>query len=908
MRLVPYARRVLACAVVIGAALWISRGVVDLAGPATDVRVAFLPSWPELVGLSILGGLALTLLQALVERVFGRTRPGATLAADALLPLAALSLVALPYLPWLPDQVPLVAALGGPLRWWVWVVVIVACLWAIARNLPAGGAPASPGRSAWWPALATAAIVAVAMTRLSGSPVYPGGDEPHYLVITQSVLADGDFRIENNHAREDYRAYYPHRLRPDFLVRGVGQVIYSVHPVGVSLLVAPGFAAAGLVGARLTLVLLAALAGLLLWRSAREVTRSSTAATFGWIAVATSATFVLHGFAIYPEIPAAVASLVALHWRRDPDTTRVALARGLALAALPWLGTKYTPMAAVIGLLVLSRAPDDRRRLVAIAVPAALSVLAWLGWFWALWGTPLPTAPYGASHQMALWHLAAGLPGLFLDQEYGIVAAAPVLGMAVAGWWRLWRRDRAGRRLVLETLLPLLAQAITVGAYAMWWGGSVPPGRQLLAALPLLGVPLAWLWRDLESQASRRAVLVMLLSVGLAVTGTLVFARNGLLIANFRDGASSLLEYLAGSHALSALVPSFTANRETLGPPLALAALWTLIVAALWWLAGRLPGDRPGRAILSVIAAGAVLAIALGTVVPRVRAATPSLAAVRLLSPALDAYDATARPIAVVYDPMRVVPPGAIPPLVRFEAVPGQRRPTPPTPVLFDLRLALPAGSYEVTFEPKGGARLSADVGVQIGRLGAPLATWQVQSEPGAPWRRTLALDLDANFVGFKAEAAFESALARITVVPVSVVDAHKRVVRPMVLGAADFGGQTTYFHDEYSDVEPAGFWVRGQRTAAITLSVPPGPAVPAGVWLRMHSGQGTTRVRLASTTWETEVALTPGQIETVMVPTLPSQRFLPLTIAPSGGFVPAEHGGPPGDRRLLGCWIEVVP
>ena len=43
------------------------------------------------------------------------------------------------------------------------------------------------GASAWWV-----------------SPRIPGGDEPHYLIITQSLLNDGDLRIENNHRAREY--------------------------------------------------------------------------------------------------------------------------------------------------------------------------------------------------------------------------------------------------------------------------------------------------------------------------------------------------------------------------------------------------------------------------------------------------------------------------------------------------------------------------------------------------------------------------------------------------------------------------------------------------------------------------------------------------------------------------------
>jgi hypothetical protein len=55
--------------------------------------------------------------------------------------------------------------------------------------------------------------------------------EPHYLIITQSLLNDGDLKIENNHAQEDFRSYFGGRLRPDFLRRGQDGD-YSIHAPG----------------------------------------------------------------------------------------------------------------------------------------------------------------------------------------------------------------------------------------------------------------------------------------------------------------------------------------------------------------------------------------------------------------------------------------------------------------------------------------------------------------------------------------------------------------------------------------------------------------------------------------------------------------------------------------------------
>jgi hypothetical protein len=196
---------------------------------------------------------------------------------------------------------------------------------------------------------------------------------------------------------------------------------------------------------------------------------------------------------------------------------------------------------------------------------------------------------------------------------------------------------------------------------------------------------------------------------------------------------------------------------------------------------------------------------------------------------------------------------------------------------------------------------------LQVGRTGPPQQSWPIDQSPGMAWSGQFTLDLDANFVGLRAEPGLESRVGRIVVTPVAVVDAHRRVERPPVVATARYGGLPAYFHDTHADIEASGFWARGGVTTAITLAVPP-DSRPHGVRLQMHSGQGTTAVRVATPGWSTRVSLAPGQIQALLVPALEIQRLLPVSITPEGGFVPAEHGGAAGDRRLLGCWVEVVP
>src|SRR5574342_531680 len=99
--------------------LYFSRGLLDnVAGSGGVVRVAMLPAWPELAAFGI--GLGVVALRA----SHGERD------ADVVLPLCALASIAVPYLPWLPDRVPLLQALAGPARDILWIVVC----WLVISN------------------------------------------------------------------------------------------------------------------------------------------------------------------------------------------------------------------------------------------------------------------------------------------------------------------------------------------------------------------------------------------------------------------------------------------------------------------------------------------------------------------------------------------------------------------------------------------------------------------------------------------------------------------------------------------------------------------------------------------------------------------------------------------------------
>ena len=122
-------RQAVGACLVAGPALWLSRAVFDRVGQGAGTRIAFLPSWPELVGLVVLVALGLLVVQAITERASGARPARSALPPGMFLPSFIVAALVLPYLPWLADVVPSVDALAGPGRWWIWAIALGQMAW-----------------------------------------------------------------------------------------------------------------------------------------------------------------------------------------------------------------------------------------------------------------------------------------------------------------------------------------------------------------------------------------------------------------------------------------------------------------------------------------------------------------------------------------------------------------------------------------------------------------------------------------------------------------------------------------------------------------------------------------------------------------------------------------------------------
>ena len=902
-----------ACAVT-GLALYVTRGVLDQTVTATGVvRFAMLPPWQALLGFIGLAALWLVGIDHL-NAPRGTTTAARPRLRELVLPLFALIVLLLPFLPVLPDRWPALQALAGPLGALVWLSVAALQVWVLwqSRLITARAI------ESWTLSRITIAIVVASMLaaglaamRLTSTALFPSGDEPHYLVIAQSLWRDGDLKIENNHERGDYREYYEPDLEPHYLTRGTDGEIYSVHPIGISALLTPIYGLGGYRAVLAVLMLMAAIALAIAWRWTIATLNAAGAATFAWAAIALTAPYLLNSFTVYPEIAAGLAVMVAFVLTlRDRPGLGPWIAAGAAIALLPWLSTKYAPMSAALLLIGIYRLRKKEpasflrnAKVWTMVAIYAISLAGWFTFFYAYWGTPLPMAPYGSMTQTSPLTLRAGAPGLLFDQEYGLLALAPVYILAATGLVQMWRGELKQR--AVEIAVVFLALLGTVGAFGVWWGGTAAPGRPIVSGLPLLMLPIAAAFRAAPAGSARRAAHHLLLWISIGIAITLTVAEDGLLINNARDGTSALLGFWSPRWELWTLAPTFVGQPWTIGT---LQAIWWLAVAfAAAFVLARVRATRAGTSAL--IAAGTLAAalIAIAMTMPLLPAEPPlprvDLGARSRLT-ALDGFDARVRPASMIYDPLRRGAAVEVVPQLTLGVRPLQRTDKQPVRVIHNGRFSLPAGTYTigVQFNDRAGER-EWPLALQVGRVGPPLQSWTIQAQPRQLWTTTLWLPVNASFVGLRGPTEMERAIDAITITPTDVVNAGARPIVPTVFAAAAYGDVSVFFHDERMYPEAAGFWMLGRRTSQITVAVPPDRTTP--VVLRIHSGGKANVATFTTLDWERDYSLVPGQAAEVELPMVHGS-VIPITVHVDDGFSPREIDPSSNDPRFLGIFVEV--
>lgn len=445
----------------------------------------------------------------------------------------------------------------------------------------------------------------------------PEADEPHYLIIAQSLALDGDLDLRNNYQPARYRAFYPGRLSEPHAIE-VGPRLYPIRDVGLPILAALPFALAGRAG---VLILVGIVTALVVWQSYLLLRDLGFARGIAFATVAVAAmTHPLLTYAnqIYPDL---TVTLVVLLVARALGRGALLSTRGLVIAAalvglLPWLTTRAWFLALGLAACVLWRAASPLlagatrdgaawRKAGVVAAAGLAPILVLAGLNQALFGLALPGAGFYQirGQQVVLSDQPyAGALGLFFDRIFGLIGRAPIYLLAFVGIAGLLQRRGAGRGALLAALgVPFLTHFVFIASLEHWHSDWAPASRNLVPLLPLLvaagaaGLELTVAGVRVLGRPGRIAVLTLAgAALGWSIFVSLVYAALPQIRYNLPEhlrvaGTTGRLWHLVqdqlGGIDVGRAFPSIVQDSGSAGP---LSALWLAAALGLVFAGWRL--------------------------------------------------------------------------------------------------------------------------------------------------------------------------------------------------------------------------------------------------------------------------------------------------------------------------------
>jgi hypothetical protein len=375
----------------------------------------------------------------------------------------------------------------------------------------AGGRPLLFGAAGLFAILCCAYAFSIGLRATRAASIT--GDEPFYLLTTQSLLQDGDLDLRQQYERESYRSFFDHRdgLWRQSVPTSDGRLL-SPHEPGLSVLVIPGFAAAGLRGVQVELLLLTALTFSLAFVLAAGESGSPRLAWAVTLASGLSASAFVYATEVYPEVPAALCLVLGLLMlRRGQQEVREGAILVALLTLLVWFGEKYAPLGSILAVVFLLRAGNRARAVFVLLSIASAAVYAGfhLAVYHDLTAYSVNTVYEGAPALDVLGaHLgfddrAYRLYGLFLDRRFGIGHWTPLFLLVPPALPLLLRGSsiqRTAFALICAQVLIATFLAITMMG---WWF----PGRTLISVVPLFPLALVAIFRRLPRAVSLAAAL-----------------------------------------------------------------------------------------------------------------------------------------------------------------------------------------------------------------------------------------------------------------------------------------------------------------------------------------------------------------------------------------------------------------
>ncbi|MFH2108353.1 MAG: hypothetical protein ABII93_06775 [Chrysiogenia bacterium] len=422
------------------------------------------------------------------------------------------------------------------------------------------------------------------------------GDEPHYLLIAQSMVRDLDIDVYNNYLHKDYLEFYPGEISWHAYPGKKGPAhLYSKHFPALPLLLTPAYWCGDRLGktlkipginlpnernirillARETMTLFAALLVSFFFMLVWEFTQNRRTAFYSWLFFAFTPPILFYFQLLFSEIPVTLILLLILRQAlfKESDSNKSLFWSGLGIAVIPWFGIKYIILAAAILAIFLYLKWrilfKQQWKFLFFFGPLLVSSALFLAFLWQIYGMISPFAVYfGTAAAKAISfsrHFSFSLRdfivqalAFFIDQRLGLFIYSPLYVLFIPGIVITFKKCKkvGGATLILAAAYWIFL------AYNQVPGNYGPPERLMLPVGFILALFVAatfsWAKNRSTTIIFRILAAIAILLAFLAVTQPRLFYHEGLSIDSWNKDTQSYLLTSISNVAIdfSRLVPN----------------------------------------------------------------------------------------------------------------------------------------------------------------------------------------------------------------------------------------------------------------------------------------------------------------------------------------------------------------
>jgi hypothetical protein len=325
------------------------------------------------------------------------------------------------------------------------------------------------------------------------------GDEPHYLVIASGILKHGTLE-QTAPYKEEFEARKIHKYglapkeaqpSPENTQAVAGaHGLFSIHNIGLPLLLGLPFMFGGVVGAKLGMIFFGALVVVMAWKFSSYFSENKVHQFWVVIAAAISLPLLPASNQIYPDVLAGLIALTGLYWFLAMHQQRTRIHETLlaiSLVFLPWLQIKFAATCFVLVLAISAKAyfeskdPKMALRILMIAAASCIALALYNDYAFGKISGPYQSGALEISKTSLMVLL-----GLHFDQNQGFLIQNPInlIGILAIGW--IYRFNRI---FAFIWALVFLSLIVPNALHPNWYGGGSFSGRFEWAGATVFLIP-----------------------------------------------------------------------------------------------------------------------------------------------------------------------------------------------------------------------------------------------------------------------------------------------------------------------------------------------------------------------------------------------------------------------------------